>query len=386
MAARLDNLNQKTEAPVVLGNAVVLALATVANNPTVQVAVAFDTDLAFASFYVTEKKGVVARAIETELAAFEARLRSRGAEVALLHCGTDGLVIDHPFGAGISLEDAFRKARNTCPVTVDVLDVALEQLEWREGADKRIVVIGRSPRIFAPGKTTIEELVHRAERRGVFFDALSFAPTKTGWLNAVDFMPEMTTIAAEVRRFLERPSEALGRPPAHPRHATLIGGGKFHVVPYGEIDGPRELSQAERAELQKFVRREERMAEYRRLVEKHRLEDKDLPIRTLAPIQELLTRCYGPRHDDRDALDDLAEGRGRPDQVRNAELPPALAGVNLEPLLDAVFDAVDARFVLREGFERLEALKRGPAAGIVGIGVVLAEDVLASRKSMPSRR
>src|SRR5262249_9550724 len=89
--------------------------------------------------------------------------------------------------------------------------------------------------------------------------------------------------------------------------------------------------------------------------------------------KQLLARGTGPTRNDRDALDDLADGTRRPSEVDPAELPEALQGIPLEPLLDAIFDYVDARRVYARAYAST------PPA-------VTAEEAIAAAIIAPPRR
>lgn len=242
-----------------------------------------------------------------------------------------------------------------CPASVDVVQTAIDELKWRDAAKKRILVLG-SDGVLSPGKTTAEDVVHIAERKQIVVSALELIDASLFWL--VRGRDAQSSIHRDVLDFLENPLRPLGRVPVRPRHSVELSGGAHALIVSDRMNKSLELRHPLFLELQKG--------------EDYGLER----------LRADLERAFGPRVRGRDALDDLAEGLRRPSEIKPEELPEDLAGVDLEPLLDAVWDFVDARRVLGELVAQRDeqSVERGR------IGKELARGVLGPRRLPPSRR
>ena len=307
--------------------------------------------------------------VRRALQSFEASLRkaSESTSLALLYCrrAADG-------SEQTQLQDLSRGWRELgarlelgqgggCPATVDRVLEAVERLHWSAHSRKRILVIGRRAGLFTPGRTTLEDVAHRAEQRGIVLHAAELVDAGD-W----SFESEIADLGADVRAFLEKPSLPLGRVPTLPRHATLLSGGSFEVI---VVPGYRSIGWWPRAFDQgasKEVRRRRSLA---------------------ADVQHLRKRtgvavAFGALSEGRDGLDALAEGSRRPSELTPASLPEAVRGQALEPLLDAIWDFVDARRVTASALNDLENEVDGSAA----VGERLAAAVRGPRRLPPSRR
>lgn len=246
-----------------------------------------------------------------------------------------------------------------CPASVDRVLEAVERLHWSRQAHKRIVAIGRPGTLLSVGRVTLEDLAHRAEHAGIVVHAAELIEAG-GW----SFDAELSSLGADVQRFLHKPSLPLGRVPSLPRHATALSGGSFEVIVVPGYRGlgwwplDRRLSKDER-------RRRALAADVQHLRKKTGI-----------------SAAYGTVSEGRDGLDALAEGLQRPSEVSAEALPQALRGEALEPLLDAIWDFVDARRVTASALSQLEAEVDGSAAA----GERLAAAVLGPRRLPPSRR
>jgi hypothetical protein len=327
----------------------------------VQIAVLVDTDLGVVRWNRTDGTRVreFPAAWRGALESLEGAFAESGASIrwALVSCespsrGTPGeLRIDRPFSASplplaSAVEALVLKRKHGCPADADLADQAITRLEWSEDADRRILVIGPSDSVLGSTRQSAETVMHRAVRLGIVVHALEldtpgrhrFALERRGMsYRRILGVPGST----DVRAFLSAPTLPLGRVPTTARHAVILTGGTY-VWWTGPIERDRRFEDA-------------------------RVED-DLP-----------ERAFGPSNGGKDALDDLAEGLRRPSEVTRDELPSALHGIALEPLLDAIWDYVDARRVMHSSLEQL----RGRA---LPIERRLVDAVLGAPRRMPSRR
>lgn len=246
-----------------------------------------------------------------------------------------------------------------CSASVDRVLEAVERLHWSRQANKRILAIGHSGALLSAGRVTLEDLAHRAEHAGIVLHAAELIDAG-GW----SFEPAITALGADVRAFLDRPALPLGRVPALARHATALSGGSFEVIVVPGYHGFGWWPLDRR--LDKEARRRRALA---------------------ADVQHLRKKtgigaAYGLVAEGRDGLDALAEGLRRPSEVSPEALPEALRGQALEPLLDAIWDFVDARRVTAAALSQLEGEVEGSAA----VGQRLAAAMLGPRRLPPSRR
>lgn len=260
-----------------------------------------------------------------------------------------------------------------CDVTIDVVPLAIDQLAWRGAATKRIYAIGRAGSVFTRGRTTIEEAAGYAARHDVVLHAVDVAAVRHP--NFLDRDGGLERVASryadDVVRFLTEPTSPLGRVPSQARHATMLSGGTFHVRlladdPWAHREGARSSTS-----------RELEWPEWRWA------SDAWGPTRDgRGPLDTFdLVGALGAR----DALDALALGHRRPSEVTAEEVPKALANVDLEPLLDAIYDYVDARRALEEvkvQYLAATAQKSNP----IDHSALVARELLEPRKRPPSRR
>jgi hypothetical protein len=314
-----------------------------------KLAVIFDSTLR-ASWEASSLRSDVRATIDAMQAVLQKKTSSL--DVAIVDCTRDdsrsraALRVYKPFGSGIGhLSDQLDQIARTevgCPASIDGVDLAVEGLDWGGPWNKRILVVRFDDGRFAQGRTSIEEVVHRAELSGIVVHAIEFS--YLGWSTGIE--SSVQELDSDLAHFLDRPTESMGRVPAVPRHATSISGGTYHL-----------LCPLERVSYYDHVKRA-----------RHSLKE----------IRSAYAGAFGPRSGGRDALDDLADGLRRPSEVKRDEVPKPLAGINLEPLLDAVWDFVDARRV------ESEILEQTLTSDVLGARV--ADEMLASRRRMPSRR
>ncbi|MBI4815289.1 MAG: hypothetical protein HY791_03455 [Deltaproteobacteria bacterium] len=422
-----------------------LSTDTGAPSTALQVAVILDATLYASELVEGKVKGewLERRFVEThvavELESLEIALRAQAplADVALGHTERS-LVVDHGFGAiPPRLQHALSRIIGLPSerVSVDAVDEAIDAFKWKEGADKRILLIGGAGRLLTPGKTTLEAVMFRAEHHGIVVHVLEFGgptrqpiPRSVRWasmpisLSSYFAVPSarqpwseaaMAPMLADLRQFVARPTATLGRPPAHPRHGTLVSGGTYRLVNSpvsGVLDSMMQARDAGERYWMSIVTSSvapDGVPERFRSVKPGgvlygRYQQLELHAVILSAVQELfkpdpelvklLAASYGPTRRTResdshpeDVLDDLAYGRVRPSEVNEEDLPPWLLDVDLEPLLDALWDFVDARSRI---VETLRARNRAPDGTIQasGIGARMAMDLLAARRRVPSRR
>ena len=299
--------------------------------------------------------------LRPELERFEEELGAGGGRVELLlgTCAREAkgapgeLRILRAFGplGGLAeqLEAELPDRNQACGITQAMIAASLALPEWRPEAAKHLVFVGPQGGFPRGGRVPLESFIHDAERAGVVFHAMELGFRGFDFANPERSSASLGAEAQGLRAFLAQPTAPLGRTPARTRHITALSGGSYHLI----MDRPAH---------HRFVVGDGDLA--RRL--KARFGDEGL-----AALDALLAASSGPMEGGRDALDDLAEGRRRPSEVREEELPSALRGLDLEPLLDAVWDFVDARAVVTAARERLrleqplEARAEGPARGAV---------------------
>lgn len=307
-----------------------------------------------------------------ELLSAEERLADRGVRIAVVHGGPGEIVEDLAFGGG-SLKDALLAAEaradalrrrgelTRASLTADLIDSTLDAVEWAPGAERRLLLVAGRFGLSGGSRRTIEEVVYRAERERVVVHALQTINTITigrGWhLDPVD------GIQRDVEQFLATPHATLGRVPSRIRHATLQSGGAFHVVVTTHFHPLRPYGAHP-------PRREEAKVALDRLMSKTSFD-----------------AYFGPR-DERgvDALVELASGRRRSFEYRPDELPASQSGVDMEPLLDAVWDYVDARAALVALRDDLKHIAEPSKSDARDVGKDVAEALLRTRRLPPSRR
>ncbi len=305
-----------------------------------------------------------ARSIET-LATIERGLE--GARIAVAHGENADVVFDLELGAGGGLVAALEQAqarrrqlkaqangtKHWAPLSVDILDATLDAVKWAPGARRRVLLVDGGHAL-SKGRTTIEEVVFRAEREEVVIHALEFVGHLPGGFRHDRIL---VNTRADVARFLARPHATLGRVPVNARHATLQSGGSFHVAFVVGAGGDEAVRLWIERTNQKF--------------------DAATPA----------TVMYGARNaDGEDALDELASGRRRSYEFTKDELPAPLWGVDMEPLLDAVWDYVDARRVIMTYKAEIDRVRDPKKGAPRDIGEDVARALLAPRRLPPSRR
>lgn len=342
-----------------------------------QVAVVLDTTLLKAVYHWdsttrTEWTSYELEAhVRGEINAFENALREAEptVDVAVVH-QEDDAVIDHPFGSGNrGVANALATLASTdphLPASVDLVTRSLDELKWRDGADKRVVVIGSYGHVLSPGRTKLEEVMHAAERKSIVVHALEFVAEP--YLNK----SAVAALVGDVYGFFVHPTWPLGRVVTHPRHGTLISGWSYRLV----------LSPIDQALDYALENRDRYPSEYHeRYVQRALAKHLEVP----PGLLEFLERAHGPLTNGRDVLDDLADGLLRPNEVKAGDVPAALAGIDLEPLLDAVWDFVDARrltvaVALHKNRDQSGRIR------LSGAGAALGRELLEPRRKMPSRR
>jgi hypothetical protein len=252
-----------------------------------------------------------------------------------------------------------------CGTSTGDVEAVLDKIEWIDEADRRLLVIGdedfRAPDALAPGRRTIEELMHRAERDRVTIHVWGLAEASSHRRPKL-----LERVVTDLDRFVSRPTAPNGRVPAYARHGTIMGGGSFQVILHHEpgADGfpCRAFNDQKTCE-------ELQHKSYANMVD-----------------PELLKKLRGRVQSGPDVLDALASGAKRPSEVDPADLPEFLQGLDLEPLQDPIFDFVDARAVLESLVPRFERLANRRALDSQGVGVELAHRVLSPPRWPPSRR
>jgi hypothetical protein len=341
-----------------------LSATPAAGASELQVAVIYDTSLwhepsdpalfRYRGWYLPNRRGAVPARMISVIESFDAALwKTHGAvELRAIACGEDvaprsAVERELRLNRGelaslISAEVTSRIAQDKeCETDVDLVDRVVEELPWKDRASKHIIVIGHLE--LQDTRVAAEELMHRAERLGIVVHVLHVFPIH-GYVR--DF-----ALVGDVADFLEHPTRPLGRVPRFPRHATSINGGSYRAIatsrskPAGRFD-PTWW---------------------------HNYE--------LEEAAKLLTRAQSKPG----VLEDLASGKRRPSEVSKDELPEVLREVDLEPLLDVIWDYVDARRALGEALLELDP-RHGPAKPADLIGRELADDVMNGRRLKPSRR
>jgi hypothetical protein len=171
---------------------------------------------------------------------------------------------------------------------------------------------------------------------------------------------------AEEAEFLDPPTAPLGRVPLLTRHATLLSGGSYFIgfaSANPRRDGIRVLYPKEL--FGRWPRSQQQYSD---------------------GIRALMKRAYAEGASGRDALDDLATGVRRPSEVEPLELPKSLQHIDLEPLLDAVWNYVDARRIVTGLVQESLQLLDHPLPPGGSLGTKAAKALLDPRRLPPSRR
>lgn len=295
------------------------------------------------------------------------------ADIALIGCRNDRIVILREFGKGTTTLAAQYKAhiqstpaKARCAPNVDAIEAAID-LKWT-AQNRTILAVSAFGRSLRPGRSTLEQAVHRAEHYDVIFHALEFAhvPSGTDWLThhrplLVDRLSE------DVHRFLDHPSYPLGRVPHGARHGVILSGGSYHLSVLGTSSYAGRMRR--RCAQLKDETRAEVCLEYAQ--------------KRLNTVRESaqLSRAFAHADQATDGLNSMASGALRPNEVDPKDIPESLQEIDLEPLLDAVWDFVDARRVLRTYVEQWLY-----GASKTAQGQALAKSLRAPRMLMPSRR
>jgi hypothetical protein len=248
------------------------------------------------------------------------------------------------------------------------------------------VIVG-STNLLVPGRITIEELAHRAERDRTVIHVVEpvlavrspvYLFRWSGRFEKLRAAQEsaryparpraLLQLAEDLSLFLSHPTAPNGRVPNRARHGTVLEGGSYQLL---LIDRGDQDSRCD-----------------------HRFSwhsDADCAAARSAHLgavvdRPLLQRLRGRVTSGADVLADLASGAKRPSEVDPADLPEFLQGLDLEPLLDPIFDFVDARTAMESVVSRYEKLAKGPTLDLQGVGAELAVRVLAPPRWQPSRR
>lgn len=300
-----------------------------------------------------------------ELSSFESALAKDhlDAQVSVVIC--DDLGLPAVIGPVPSIREAFYGVK-TCGNNDGVEQALVHLASVRTNLAQRVVVFAPLEGGLTLGRATAEMLGARAEHQGVPIHVV-----ESGLPHDMN-----NPLVADLGRFLADPTMAGTHVSTPGRLAALRSGGRYHLrYRHARGDDSPEGAAAARYQL-----------EVRRAREKRRAEKDPSYRMNIYPSAEeraraVLARAFGPRHPEtrRDALDDLADGRRRPSEIAQVELPAALHGVALEPLLDAVFEFVDARRLVEAAYAA-----DGQPAGTAGAAAAAA--ISAPPRYRPSRR
>lgn len=319
-----------------------------------QVAVLVDTGL-------RARSGALDPRTRAEVAAFESTVQSGASSVhvAVIRCHADrpdeAVFVKKlsPLAKGglvTAIEKAVERDQKPCAAGADLIDATLSALKWRSDATRRILVLNAWRHKLPDARASIETVMHRAVRENVVVHAIDTFRPPFYWSQSA----AVDALSVDLHRFLARPELPVGRSPRSFRHATIITGGTYRA-----LQSP--LTERVRASLRRA-----------------RLKvDTAETLRKRTRIGE----CFGNQKNGLDGMDQLAQGRLRPSEVEPDALPLAVRGIDLEPLLDAVFDFVDARVVVADAIEQLRA---GTPSG--GPGRAIGRAVLGAPRLAPSKR
>lgn len=395
--------------------ALAIAVSTSSAAPAWQVAVVID-DGAYEARpdpETGETKTGIAPGVLADLAIVERAISDAegGAELAVVRCvlGREGPwpQVRTDFGtkaaqggltAGLIGKEAWAQS---CWLDADVVRAALERLAWRAEAHRRIVVVTQERAAIEPGRRTLDEVMDDAAHAGVVVHALAYDPSAG--------QRALEHLRADLSLFVRQPTAPNGRSARHLRQGALRTGGSYHVrmpppppsppEPRGGVrtilDVPDDVLRARLDAPPRWPDSPfgQRFAERRRQAILDELERREevraeraKQVRQTLRAEHGLDVAYGPPvRPGRDALDELAAGRLRPSEVRDDQLPGFLAGAALEPLLDALWNFVDARAVAERVLGALLSRRvRGVAAPVPGDE--LAQALLSEPRLAPSER
>lgn len=376
------------------------ASSTVA--PGLQLAVVFDGS-------IMDGAGALEPSLVGELAAVHRALEGapEGYELASVHCVV-GRYGPHPEvrsdfaapGAQAGLLThvvAEGSGGRRCSLSADTLSEAVLGLSWRPAAQRRVLVITKESTSVPAGKRTFEEVTSDAEHRGIVLHGLSLSPDSAE--RAVDH------VMRDLRGFMEAPTATLGRGISHLRQGALRTGGSYHVsvqVPKAALPSApprptlrvvyrgRDLRMMGLDELQSRLRESSSQGVQEGLRQELRYRAAQVTPekeRTKLRVALGMEDAYGPLDfGGRDVLDALASGQVRPGEVTQASLPTFLRGQALEPLLDSVWDFVQARITLERIISSIAAGRSAGGTVPPRAGLNLGQELLAYPRFAPSKR
>lgn len=297
------------------------------------------------------------------VSAFEKALHTvrPDAELYLIACDEVGL----PTRVGPTSGLTFLVRAKNCGNT-DGVEHALATFAQEPGPLQRIVVFAPLGRALATGRATAEMIGRTAEHQRVAIHVVETRPyeEEEHWRrdeltdDVADFLDDPTAPGVRVRTPRPAGDAALRRAvsPAPARHRPRGHQAREQAARQGHRTGT--TARSPRAPQARDRRR------------------------ALRPGPGARLRLAAPRDPSRRAR----RSRRRPpppSEIAAHELPAALAGVSLEPLLDVVFDFVDARRVLEA---TIPARKSEDGLDAAALGASVARAVLEPRRLRPSRR
>lgn len=388
--------------------AALLAPSAVSAAPVLQVAVVVDDSVLV--------DGQVAPSLIQDLAIIERRLRDVGGTVQVAELGCEATRegprpvlrrrFTSPEGLGLTshlLTRTLDPLDRPCRLDADVIAYGLRALPWHQEARRHILVVSKERAQVPHGKQTFEEVMRDAEHAGVMVHGLA--------LDIDEGEAALTHLTADLRAFMRDPIAPLGRPPAHLRQGVLLTGGTFRVsvAPASAPAPPAQQLLLSRALALRLLAQPDlsridtptlRGAEAALGFSASRIRDelqRRLRIRASEAREARRARwrlpeTYGLRIDSpyepgvaaanpRDMLDALASGAFSPAQIDAEALPTFLRGYPLEPLLDAVWDFVDARATCEQIIRAVN-----PAGAPSSAGLDIAAALLTAPSLPPSRR
>lgn len=355
-----------------------------------QLAVVFDSSVHALGAHEAEDQRPSSN-ILSELAALEDGLHGHEAEIAFVDCLRDqgqarGRVLadfGHPGPrAGLVAQISGLPGKHgRCLLNADVVGTAVSQLSWQVGSRQRILIISREHEAIRSGRQTLEQVMRNAEHAGIVVHGLSVSD------GAGSFAAE--NIMRDIQAFMKSPTAPTGRPAHHLRQGVLITGGRYYVsvkmrpkalkmTTYSGVFGSL-LTRWDRSFSTSTVQ----------CIPACKEPPDPTPeeIRSKLSTDLKIEAAYGLQPDlGLDVLDKLASGELRPSEISLSQLPSFLHGHNLEPLLDPVWDFVNARRAIQQ---ILNSASLGFAAkGVVPplAGHALAKDILGPARFAPSRR
>lgn len=370
------------------------AAAPPAKAPAHQIAIVFDSE-------VFDEDDKVSLSLAGELAAVDTHLAKLEDDVAIAWVTCErvertvrGKVLND-FGVGASRQGPAMRLmglteKRWCALDADVLDVAVDQLKWEGDSAKALLVITGERRAIAGGRRTLDDVARNALHRGIAIHSFVLDPREG--------QASLTNVLADMRFFMKNPTETLGRPVTHLRHAAVFTGGSYQVtfrMPTPEIPKRRgryrmrDLTDGElRQRIAETDSHRRRAFMERILRERHETRKPKITAEIKRYSAELgLDGAYGRHEPGRpDILERLAAGTIRPGEVKQDDLPNFLKGQALEPILDAVYDFVDARLTMQRLVEGISTGRitegKVPPLG----GLALAQRLFQPAKQRPSIR